>query len=163
MLNLTINHNIHLTHEQRYALFNGNTVFTIGVSLPVWLKDGLTSEPAREVFCRYILKNTKKESPINILEDGYEITIPYRKPKAAKLISDGDWLKLSMKNPDALQHYYAQRVAEVSCKNLLDPIDGGGKCMIYREHNKIEYNKEELNVVHYVKIADIEELLESLY
>lgn len=162
MLNLTISHVIHLPREERYALHDGRTIVTEGVSVPVWLIDGTTSEPAREVFCRYILRNTKEERPIQILDDGYDITIPYREGQR-HVLNDEDWLELSMKNPDALFNYYARRVTEVSSKNLLDPEDGGGKCLMFREQNKVEIKKREVNVVHYIKIDDMEELLSSIY
>jgi hypothetical protein len=68
-----------------------------------------------------------------------------------------------MSNPDALYGYYSKCTGEVSCHNLLDPIDGGGKCLVYREQNKITHNKKPLNVVHYIQIEDIEELLNSIF
>ena len=161
MLNLTINHNVHLTRNQRYGLFDGESVETIGIAVPIWINEGKTSEPGREVFCRYILHNTKEETPVKFLENGFEITIPYRPAKDNRQLSDRDWLDLSMKNPDALKNYYAQRVMEVSARNLLDMPDGGSQCLIYREHDKIQ--KNDMNVVHYVKIEDMDVLLKSLY
>jgi len=57
MLNLTIQHFIHLARDQRYALHEGIELVVVGVSIPVWFLDKVTSEPAKEVFCRYYLKN----------------------------------------------------------------------------------------------------------
>jgi hypothetical protein len=164
MLSLTINHNIHITREQRYSLYEGETIETIGVSLPVWLSEEITSEPAKEIFCKYTLRNIKDdEKPIQILEEGYEITLPYRTGKNKKILSDSEWLNLSMNRPDSLFKYYSKRVNDVSCANLLDPEDGGGKCLIYREHNKFQIDNRMLNIVHYVKIGEMEELLDTIY
>ena len=162
MLNLTISHIIYLTKKERYTLYNGVSIETVGLSVPIWCKDGNTSEPGKEIFCKYVICNPRTECPIKILKDGYEITLPYRLGKKEKL-SDEKWLDLSMNNPDALHQYYSQAVSEVSSKNLLDPEHGGGRCLVYREHNKITIGKEPSNVVHYVKIDDMDELLESIY
>jgi hypothetical protein len=162
MLNLTINHNIHVNRQQRYALYDGESVEVIGISLPVWLKNGITSEPAKEIFCRYILKNATEEKPINVLPDGYEITLPYRPKKSTTKLPDRLWLKWTMTNPDALANYYDKRVREISCHNLLDTVDGGSKCLYYREQNQIMYEGQLLNVVHYIQIEDIDELLKSI-
>src|SRR3954467_10252398 len=44
---LTVAHNIYLTREQRYELKAPNAVLiTEGVSVPVWVKDGRSNEPA---------------------------------------------------------------------------------------------------------------------
>ena len=58
MITLATSHNIYLTHEDRYALVKGQTVESVGVSVPVWFIKGTTSEPAVEVFCKYVLTNT---------------------------------------------------------------------------------------------------------
>jgi hypothetical protein len=164
MLSLTINHNIHITREQRYLLYNGHTVETVGISIPVWLTDEFTSEPAKEIFCKYTLKNDKDgDKPIQINKDGYEITLPYRTGKTVRKLSDRDWLKLSMKKPEVLNKYYSQQLQERSCSDLLDLEDGGGKCLIYREQDKFIISKKTFNVMHYIKIDDMQELLNSIY
>jgi hypothetical protein len=56
MLTLTVSHNIFLTKKQRYELsVVESTLEVIGISFPVWFYKGKTSEPAKEVFCKYIL------------------------------------------------------------------------------------------------------------
>lgn len=162
MLSLTIHHNIHLTREQRYSLHEGQDVETVGFSVPVWFKNKTTSEPAKEVFCMYYLKNPKKDTPMQILENGYEIAIPFR--EGTKLnISDEEWRKLNRENPDVLDALYSQQIQEVSSLNLLDIKDGGnGGSMTYREHNKIKRGEQFLNIMHFICIETMETLLSSL-
>jgi hypothetical protein len=162
MLSLTIQHNVHLTKQQRYDLHAGKNVETIGYSVPVWYLNKTTSEPGKEFFCRYVLKNPKEELPIRILEDGYEITIPYR--EGSKLdLSDEEWRILNETNPMKLQEMYRDLIPEVSSQRLLDLKDGGnGGTLVYREQNKVSRNDETLNVMHYVCIEPIESLISSL-
>lgn len=154
-LSLTIQHNIHLTREERYALHEGDEITTIGVSLPVWFYGKLTSEPAVEVFCIYQLKNPKKDMPIQILSNGYEITLPFREGIDLK-ISDEEWRDLSLNNPDRLEGLYKQTVTEISSKSLLDLRDGGSEHLMYREHNKVKKGDEILSIMHFVCMGTME-------
>ncbi len=139
---LTILHNIQLSREERYYLQNEeNVVQIIGICVPVWCNGEETSEPAREIFCRYVLKNSKIDKAIRILEDGFIITLPnYIKVKA----TDG----LIFANKSNNQRSY---------KNLLDPIDCGGRTLQYREKNKAIYKNRQITIMHYVNIRDEEE------
>lgn len=161
MLRLNIYHNIHLTKEQRYDLHAGKDMKVTGVSVPVWFLGTATSEPAQEVFCNYYLKNPKKEIPIKILNDGYEINLPYR-PSSMPEISDEEWRDLNLNNPKKLNKIYESYKKEVSSKNLLDICDRGSKFLNYRELNKIFIKEKELNIMHHITIGDIEELKKSL-
>lgn len=161
MLSLAIHHNIHLTRDQRYALHAGDVVETIGVSVPVWFMNKLTSEPAKEVFCKYKLKNPKKDVPIRILSTGYEISIPYR--EGTKLeISDEEWRDLNMNNKEKLEEMYKGLVQEVSSKNLLDIKDGGTGHLVYREHNKVKQGDDVLSIMHFVCMSAMEDLLPTI-
>ena len=162
MLNLAIQHVIHLTRNQRYALHDGICLVVTGLSVPVWYLDKDTSEPAREIFCKYYLKNAKEDHAIEVKPDGYELTLPFREGKGLE-ISDDDWRELKMKNPDKLEHMYEQCLQEVSSKNLLDVTDGGGTYLSYREHNEItQKDGSKLHMVHFVQMYDISQLQESL-
>lgn len=165
MLNLTIQHFIHLTRPQRYALHEGIQLVVVGVSVPVWFMQKNTSEPAREVFCKYYLSNGREDRPIRILDDGYDICLPYRKGKKllndkGKPLSNEEWRELNFTNPDKLDALYHRHVTEVSSAQLLDPPDGI-KYMAYREHDKVKYEESELVIVHYVNLLDVEQLTES--
>lgn len=161
MLRLTIHHNIHLTKEERYALHQGQEILVIGVSIPVWTIRNITSEPGQEVFCYYHLKNPKTETPIQILNDGYEITLPYREGGIIPL-SDEEFRNLNYKNPIKLDEIYSKTVKEVSSKNLLDIADGGSELLSYRELNKISIKEKDLQIMHHVSISTIEKLKDSL-
>lgn len=160
MLSLTIQHKIYLTKEQRYALHEGINLVVVGVSIPIWFGKNYTSEPGKEVFCRYYLKNTKKDIPIQILEDGYEIVIPNRKGWRPE-ISDEEWRK--MKQEGTVQKkYYDKCISRVTSKNLLDIKDGGSECLFYREHNKVIKNEVTTKTAHFINIEDMELLTNSL-
>lgn len=151
MLSLAIHHNIRLNADQRMSLHEGNDVDTIGVSVPVWFMDGVTTEPGRELFCKYRLRNPKSELPIRICEDGYEIFLPYREGSRPP-ISDEEWRRLSRDRPDLLDEYYDKWVPEVSSRNLLDPPHGGGS-LAYRESNKVKRGDHTITIMHFVCIS----------
>ena len=161
MLSLTIQHNIHLTREQRYALHEGIDIVTIGGSVPVWFMEKRTSEPGKEVFCNYYLRNTKEDTSIQILENGYEITLPYRPGQKLEMSND-EWRRLNREDPDKLRTMYDNLIHEVSSKNLLDIGDGGGECLAYREHNKVKKDNSMLNIMHFIQLHDMEHLLGSI-
>jgi hypothetical protein len=160
MLNLAIQHVIHLTRSQRYALHDGIHLVVTGMSVPVWYMDKATSEPAREVFCKYYLKNTKEDVPIEAKDDGYELTLPFREGKGLE-ISNEEWRELNLTNPEKLEHMYDQCVQEVSSKNLLDIPDGCAH-LTYREHSEVLHDDKKLHIIHFVQICDVGDLLESL-
>lgn len=161
MLNLTIQHMIHLTRDQRYAVHEGIELVVPGISIPIWFMEKVTSEPAVEVFCRYYLKNPKQDVPVQIKDDGFEISLPCRPGKELGL-TDEQWRELNLKNPDKLDRMYKNTPSEVSSKNLLDLRDGGSARLMYREQNKLKQNDKFLNVMHFIQIGDMQVLLDSL-
>lgn len=72
---LTVGHNIFLTREQRYALIENKYLEVIGVSVPCWFNQGLSSEPANEVFCKYKINVSEVEPFIRYKENGYTINL----------------------------------------------------------------------------------------
>ena len=166
MLNLTIQHFIHLTRTQRYAIHAGTQLVIMGVSIPVWFFNKNTSEPAKEIFCNYYIKTSREEQPICIMRDGYGISLPYRKGQKllndrGKPLSNVEWRKLNAANPDKLNDLYQKQVNEISSVLLLDP-PAGTKYLSYREHDRAKQDDNELEIIHYVNIMDIEQLTESL-
>jgi hypothetical protein len=139
---LTILHNIQLSKEERYYLQNEESIVQIiGVCVPVWCNGEETNEPAREIFCRYVLKNSKIDKAIRILEDGFIITLPNQ---------------IEVKKTDGL--IFANKSNnQRSYKNLLDPIDRGGRTLQYREKNRAIYKNKKITIMHYVHIGDEEE------
>lgn len=163
MLNLTISHYVYLTRDQRYSLHEGSEIYVTGTSVPVWYVNKITSEPAKEVFCKYHLINNHKDVPVQILEDGYLIHLPMRPAKNNRPeLTEEEWRTLSKENPARLQMYYQGKTCEVSSKCLLDVKDGGSKYLHYREHNKTKNEGEVINMMHYIIIQDMEDLENEL-
>jgi hypothetical protein len=108
MLTLTISHNIFLTKEERYKVAKGEQIEVIGISVPIWFLKGNTSEPAKEIFCKYIIINDGKNTPIFPTSTGFQINLP-------KIINNQN-----------------------SEKKLLDIKDGGEESLSYREFNQVQ-------------------------
>lgn len=159
MLSLSISHNIHLNKKQRYDLHNGFDLNIIGICVPVWIDKKNTSEPAKEVFCNYCIKNTKDELPIKILSNGFEITLPFRSSSVID-ITDNEFLYFLKKNK--LENLYENKNSESSSKNLLDICDGGSNFLTYGELNRVLFNDETINIFHNVIISSIESLEDGL-
>jgi hypothetical protein len=72
---LTIAHNLYLTKLERNKLSENSDVEieTVGVTLPVWVKGAITSEPAEEIISRYKVRNyTSPEiESIHVTHDGF--------------------------------------------------------------------------------------------
>lgn len=160
MLILSIQHNIYLTREQRYGLHNQLDISITGISIPVWqFENNKTSEPAKEVFCIYNISNPKIDKPIKILKDGFNIYLPNQIPTKNREISNEDWLKMSQEQREI---YYTAMPREMSSSSLLDIQDGGSETLIYKETNKVNYNEEIMQIVHYVNMWDIKFLKGSI-
>ncbi len=161
MMNLSITHMIYLTEDQRYKLFLYQDIEVVGVSIPIWFDNNITSEPAKEVFCNYLLKNPVSDNdiPIKILKDGYEIVLPCKKTDERPIISDDEYRKMSQRD---LDKWYDSWPLDIGAKNLLNLEDGGSKHIHYREHNKMFSDEKTLNIIHYVNIDDISYLENSL-
>lgn len=158
---LSIAHQIFLNKEQRYALAEGNPVEVIAPSVPVWFYKGSTSEPATEVFCRYLLTNNPKAPPVNFSKDGYHINVPqipedYKEPER---IPDDVWRKMS---PIEQQDWYDEHPTPPSGRNLLDVQDGGGAYLQFQHQSKIKKDGKRVELVHYIEIKDMKVLLDTL-
>lgn len=154
MLTLILSHYIYLDRAERYKLFNGESVETSGISIPVWFEKGSTSEPAQEVFCRYKIKNVRDHESIKSLKDGYEINLP----QSVALI---DKIKSGIDNEtfESLKKLY--ELYDRSLK-LLDPEDGGAKWLSFKQYGTLTYKRKKVDVVHSVEIKDIEILKKTL-
>ncbi len=152
---LTIHHNIRLTKDERYSIHNNIKVVVVGVSVPVWYVNNKTSEPAKEIFCKYYINNLKQETPIQIMQDGYMINLPNRPAKTSTAIDNEQWRKMSGL---AKEVYYSKWRSEISSRNLLDIKDGGCQCLIYKEQNRIKRDENFISIMHYINIGMIENL-----
>lgn len=157
MKSLVIHHNIFLTRDERYQLHERKPLECVGVSTPVWIFDEKTSEPGREVFCRYYINNNDKKIPICLAKDGYEICLPDRPALGLPQTIDNDqWRALTVQEKEEL---YSFQQPGVSSADLLDVCDGGTCAMMYREHTRIVHdNNQKIHIVHLVQIRDVDYL-----
>ena len=75
---ISISHSVFLDEEQRKSLqIKDNCIETMGFSMPtVVINNTETSEPSKEVFCRYRICNSDGE-PITMTKKGYDICISH--------------------------------------------------------------------------------------
>jgi hypothetical protein len=158
-LGLVLHHNLFLTRDQRYALHAGQDVETVGTTVSVWCRGSVTTEPAKEIFCRYLIRNLGQDLPIKMVNDGFEIALPNRQPLTSQ-ISNDLWRQLSEKEWD---EFYQMFRDGASTSNLLNVEDGGSACLMYREHNKIRYMDDVslLTIIHLIQIRDYQILEDS--
>ncbi len=159
MTTLALSHNLFLTKAERYAWHVGQLVEVIGVCIPVWFFKGISSEPAVEVFCKYKLINAPEGIFVKHVEDGFEITVQQKPAKEFVPMPDEEWKTLT---DEQKEEWYEKNEPDPSLRNLLDVPDGGSKYLAFRQHSKVRKNKKILNVVHYVEIKDMDDLLQTL-
>jgi len=144
---LCVSHNVFLTREQRYDIYEGKQIEVVGVSVPVWFYDkSETSEPAIEVFCKYIIANDDKNQSkgIDVTDDGYKIY----------MAGEGDNI-LSTK----IIKFFKKKKDYIPCsKLLLDIKDGGAEWINFKVYEISDY----INIIHSIEIQKIENLNESL-
>jgi hypothetical protein len=141
---LCVSHNIFLTREQRYDIYEGKQVEVVGVSVPVWFYNkNETSEPATEVFCKYVIANDNKNQPkgIEITEEGYEIYLASGEGGMSKI-----------------KKFFKKRDYIPFSKLLLDVKDGGAEWINFKVYDILE----DYSVIHSIEIQKIETLNESL-
>lgn len=160
VLTLAILHKIYLTKEERYSLVNKEKIEIIGVSIPVWFYKGNTSEPALEVFCKYIITNDEKDYPISTHKQGYQINIPQKeKEENDKLIiSDDNWRRLPISDKINL---VSIRKTQPSAEALKDIADGGSEYLFFKKMNQVEKEGKIMHMIHTVEIMCIEDLEKS--
>ena len=77
---LFVTHSLFMTEEQIAKIASGEGVELTGHCVPVWVdaKTGRTTEPAKEIFCSYLVHNSSaEERDIRLLpKKGYEIFLP---------------------------------------------------------------------------------------
>jgi hypothetical protein len=133
---LTISHYIYLSKEERYQLFNQIPLETVGISIPVWFDKGTTSEPAKEIFCRYCITNNKTSKSISSNLEGYNINLP--------------------------QNFKNYKLYESSAIRLLDAKDGGCEELAFKQNAKLNKDNKNYSVIHFIEIKPIEVLLETI-
>jgi hypothetical protein len=160
MIILSISHNIFLTHEERYALAAGRNVSVIGTNIPVWLDQGSTSEPAREIFCKYYLNNQASDRLVSGTTDGYKISLPTRGSYIRlRRPTDDEWRAMSI---DEQETWYEKNTLPPCAESLLDLKDGGGGYLRFRYRSNFSKDGQKMPAYHFVEIKKIEDLEISL-
>ena len=153
---LAISHNIYINKNQENDLLNRIPIELMGVCVPVWHSGGKSNEPAKEVFCKYYIKNDIIDSPIEALKNGFKINIPQIPDtfKKDKILSDEEWRGL--KEKDLLEWYEKNTFPP----NAQDLKDGGHLC--YVQYDKFLFRKKMADIVHNINIKTEECLVSSL-
>lgn len=148
MATLTISHYIYLSREERYKLHSGESIEVTGISVPVWFHRGTTSEPAKEMFCKYKLTNENINKAIVPIDEGYSINMPQK-------------LELGDDNvPEEVQEVVAVQLG--TSERLLDLQDGGSEWLEFRQYNKVQQGSHKFNIVHFVEIKPNELLRDTM-
>ena len=158
---LHVYHGIFLTREQRYQLADGHPVEVVGVSVPVWAHGNDTSEPAVELFCKYLLTNEMGRTNIMPFGEGYTVNIPQPvlNPLVSEVLPDEEWRKMSK---DQLERWYNSQQGPRTGKHLRDIQDMGSKYLRFTDTRRMQRDGKSVTVYHVVEIQDIEEMLETL-
>ncbi len=157
---LSISHHLFLTREQRYKLHERNELEVIGVSVPVWFEQGNTSEPAEEVFSKYILKNEEGDYFIINHNYGYEINLPQMPADfKTKDLSNEDWRKMTTHERN---EWYKKNSRPISSLNLLESHDMGGRFLKWTMVSNLIRQERKLTIYNHISIADISNLENTL-
>lgn len=159
---LALIHNIYLTKQERHHLHLGKTQTVVGVQVPVWHQRGRSSEPAVEIFCRYVLHNDPEMgTEIKQSSWGYEFNVPQLKHDDTVLeeIDNDTWRKMTLTQKEL---YYQKYPDVPSSKKLLDPKDGGSGRINFNQQAIQSVNSARVNVLHYVRIESMDSLINSI-
>jgi hypothetical protein len=156
---LIVSHNIYLTREERYSLVSKIPIEVVGVSIPVWAKEGVTTEPAKEVFCKYEISDNGSKKLVSFSNNKYQIVLPSSNGHIVSRPTNEEWRQISKENQEL---WYEHHQPIPTSKNLLDMKDGGAAYLKFRYRTIIVKEEQKTPVFHFVEIKPIEILLESL-
>lgn len=136
---LYVGHNIFLSREQRYRLYNGKSLKVVGFN--VCKSYPSKEEVPLEYFCIYNLIPKKiKNYIIKKNQKGYTIYID------------------NLNIPSIFEFFYKNKNTPCSAKNLIDIKDGGKEWVFLKK----EENEKNFKTLHTIEIQKIESLLDSL-
>lgn len=161
---LAVSHNIWLSRDQRYQLQEGTPVEVIGVGTPVWFYKGNTSEPASELFCRYIIDSRGPDLHLSHMTDGFEINIPLKHSYGDTPPPNvpGDlWATLS---EEERKSFFENNPPPPNVSALKDFRDGGSEWFFFRQYHKIMRKADDnfIHLLHFVEIKDLSRLVTTL-
>lgn len=159
MLKLSIIHNIFLKEEEVNILNSEDTISVIGVCLPIWSFNKMTSEPAEEVFCNYEIYNNSSEqiNQVEILKDKYKIYLPDYCHKTYSELTKKQFIQLSAEDKNCCSKIDNKIIFEqqsILLKNYDDAI-------MFKQYEKIKIGDKIKLIEHFVQIRTIKFLIES--
>lgn len=144
---LTISHFLYLTRDQRYKIHAGEVVETVGVSVPVWFLKGNTSEPAKELFCKYKITNEPINKAIETVDEGFVINLPQ---------------KIDLQPEDTVDDSFREAMKHLpTSERLLDIKDKGAGYLHFKQYNQVVINSIEFSIVHIVELQNEDFLIDS--
>lgn len=162
---LCVDHRIFFKDEDFNLIESNGIIESEGVSIAVWLNaaNGKTSEPAKEIFCKYTIYNDPKTTAsIDLYKNHYEIFLPQKgnwKPPP-----DIDFEKLSQMTPQ--QRFVFEQNRNVWLER--NPMPPCLESMLKSKSIKFEvkkvddYNKIKIAIRHTIQINSINLLKKSL-
>ena len=160
---LTVLHNIFLTRKERYDLIEGESITTMGVSVPVWVlhKSGKSTEPASEVFCEYQIINDKESGKsVKKIPKGYAIRLPQLEEEEKPAPSLEEWIEMSKEEQKT---WYEENKKPPHPGNLRDITDGGSEYLRFEQQRKAKFNNGPyIHILHWVEIKGIEALNKTI-
>jgi len=153
---LALSHNVYITPEQEELILKRTPVEIIGVCVPVWHRGGKSSEPAKELFCKYFIHNEINDFPIEIFKNGFRINIPQIPDtfKKDKPLTDEEWRGLKEKE---LIEWYEKNASPPNAEYIKDK-----GCLCYLQYDKFMFKGKLADRVHNINIKPEYILKETL-
>lgn len=136
----------------------GKSVEIVGISVPVWLTEDITSEPAVEVFCRYHLFAPEGVAEVATMPEGYQINLPNEKRPQCQ-VSLEQWRGMSFMEQE---EWYNKHRFPPQVRALRNISDGGGAYLRFEFRDETVFQEKEVELVHYVTLNTIDYLMGSL-
>lgn len=137
---LALSHSIFLTEEQRYDLFHGSKIKTIGILTQIDFVKNYKNHINQEVFCKYIIDCDAETPSIQAFAEHYEIHIPMEY--------------------DAETFFASKNFDVVYIHDILNRKDGGKEFIFFEKSFKNKKNN--FDSYHKVEIKDIKFFDESI-
>lgn len=140
---LFLTHQIFVTKEQRYQLYQGEKIETIGSFIETTNINNKKDFFPKEIFAKYQIDTIVSEEHIVSMADGYKIHMPVK-----FLYSDADLENIDLES-------------SVFIEDILDSDDGGREEVFFKYRKVYTDKNKKFLVIHSVSIRDIEILKSS--
>lgn len=153
---VTFQHHIFIEKELRNSLLDGNPIETVGMFTPVWFWRGKTSEPAAEIFAQYTLINDlASDISVNQNPKGFTINIGMPWAFYVDQLSDEQLASMSERR---LERWHLKNAPIYDLMNLADKEHGGNERLSFSRKESRDESGMMVDILHFIKIADVEQL-----